>query len=133
MNIDDIKNLHNKMTQSKAQFGTLASNISDKNILKKQSLVKVVTKESLNVFNFPEAKDFKREFVKDTKNVYHHLGVYCYQIETLKKFVSFDQTQNEIKDSYHYRMFLTENASKLIDKYNNLLVKPTFFLDFYIR
>ena len=98
INVDDIKNLQNKMTQSKAQFGTLASNISDKNVLEKQSLVKVITKESLDEFNFPEVKDFKREFVKDTKNVYHHLGVYCYQIETLKKFVSFDQSQNEIKN-----------------------------------
>jgi len=25
------------------------------------------------------------------------------------------QTQNEIKDSYHYRMFLTENADKLME------------------
>ena len=46
MNISDIKNLHNKMTKSKAQFGTLASNIYDKNVLEKNSLVKVTTKES---------------------------------------------------------------------------------------
>ena len=98
MNIDDIKNLHNKMTQSKAHFGTLASNISDKDVFEKQSLVKVITKESLNRLNFPEAIDFKREFVKDTRNVYHHLGVYSYQFETLKKFISFGQSQNEIKN-----------------------------------
>ena len=98
INIDDIKNLHNKMIQSKAQFGTLASNVSDKNALEKQSLVKVITKESLTESNFPEAKDFKREFIKDTKNVYHHLGVYCYQYKTLKKFISFNQSPNEIKN-----------------------------------
>ena len=97
MNIDDIKNLHNKMTQSKAHFGTLASNISDKDVFEKRSLVKVITKESLNGLNFPEAIDFKREFVKDTRNVYHHLGVYSYQFETLKKFISLKQSQNEIK------------------------------------
>ena len=98
MNIDDIKNLHNKMTQSKAQFGTLASNISDKNVLEEQSLVKVITKDSLTDSNFPEAKDFRREIINDTKNVYHHLGVYCYQFKTLKKFISFDQSPNEIKN-----------------------------------
>ena len=98
INIDDIKNLHKKMTQSKAQFGTLASNVSDKNALEKQSLVKVITKESLTESNFPEAKDFKREFINDTKNVYHHLGVYCYQYKTLKKFISFNQSPNEIKN-----------------------------------
>ena len=32
------------------------------------------------------------------KNVYHHLGIYCYQIETLKNFVSLDQSQNEINN-----------------------------------
>ena len=98
MNIDDLKTLHDKMTQSKAQFGTLASNISDKNVLEEQSVVKVITKDSLTDSNFPEAKDFKREIINDTKNVYHHLGVYCYQLKTLKKFISFDQSPNEIKN-----------------------------------
>ena len=97
MNIDDIKKLHNKMIQSKAQFGTLASNISEKKVLEKQSLVKVITKDSLNESNFPEAKNFKREIINETKNIYHHLGIYCYQFETLKKFISFNQSSNEIK------------------------------------
>ena len=98
IDIDDIKNLHNKMSQSNTQFGTLASNISDKNVLEKQSWVKVITKESLNDSNFPEAKDFKREIINDTENVYHHLGVYCYQLKTLKRFIQFDQSSNEIKN-----------------------------------
>ena len=97
MNIDDIKKLHNKMLQSKAQFGTLASNIPKKNVLEKQSLVKVITKNSLNESNFPEAKNFKREIINKTKNIYHHLGIYCYQYETLEKFISFSQSPNEIK------------------------------------
>jgi 3-deoxy-manno-octulosonate cytidylyltransferase (CMP-KDO synthetase) len=57
----------------------------------------VITKDSLNDSNFPEAKDFKREILNETKNIYHHLGIYCYQLETLKKFVSFNQSPNEIK------------------------------------
>ena len=97
MNIDDIKKLHSKMIQIKAQFGTLASNISEKNVLEKKSLVKVITKESLSETNFPEAKDFKREIINETKNIYHHQGIYCYQFETLKKFISFNQSPNEIK------------------------------------
>ena len=31
------------------------------------------------------------------KNIYHHLGIYCYQKETLKKFVSHKQSFNERK------------------------------------
>ena len=109
MNIDDLKTLHDKMTQSKAQFGTLASNISDKNVLEEQSVVKVITKDSLTDSNFPEAKDFKREIINDTKNVYHHLGVYCYQFKTLKKFISFDQSPNEIKNKLEQIRALDNN------------------------
>ena len=32
----------------------------------------------------------------ENKNIYHHIGIYCYDIETLKKFVSLKQSQNEI-------------------------------------
>ena len=97
MNVNDIKKLHNKMIQSKAQFGTLASNVLEKNVLEEQSVVKVITKDSLNDNNFPEAKDFKREIFNNIKNIYHHLGIYCYQFETLKKFISLNQSPNEIK------------------------------------
>ena len=31
-------------------------------------------------------------------NIYQHIGIYCYQLETLKKFVSLHQSQNEIKN-----------------------------------
>ena len=31
------------------------------------------------------------------KNIYHHLGIYCYKKETLKDFVSYNQSSNEIK------------------------------------
>ena len=97
MNVNDIKKLHNKMIQSKAQFGTLASNVLEKNVLEEQSVVKVITKDSLNDNNFPEAKDFKREIFNNIKNIYHHLGIYCYQFETLKEFISLNQSPNEIK------------------------------------
>ena len=32
-----------------------------------------------------------------TENTYHHLGIYCYKYETLKKFVSYEQSSNEQK------------------------------------
>ena len=48
--------------------------------------------------NFPEAVDFKRKILKVNENIYHHLGIYCYQSETLKKFVSFNQSSNEKKN-----------------------------------
>ena len=31
-------------------------------------------------------------------NIYHHIGIYCYSIETLKKFVELNQSKNEIEN-----------------------------------
>ncbi|MDC0517996.1 3-deoxy-manno-octulosonate cytidylyltransferase [Candidatus Pelagibacter sp.] len=97
MNIEDIRTLHNKMIKTKSKLGTLASVIKDENLYKDQNAVKVETKKSLENSEFPEAINFMRLTVDHTKNIYHHLGIYCYQIETLKNFVSLNQSQNEIK------------------------------------
>ena len=109
MNIEDIKNLNNKMIQSKCQLGTLASNISDNKLYDNQNVVKVITKESLEISEFPEALDFVRETLNLNENIYQHLGIYCYQLETLKKFVSYDQSHNEIKNKLEQLRALDNN------------------------
>ena len=98
MDLQDIQNLHNKMIKTNSKLGTLASKILDKNIFLDENVVKVITKESLETSQFPEASNFIRKSSGITKNLYHHLGIYCYQIETLERFVSLDQSQNEIKN-----------------------------------
>jgi len=41
---------------------------------------------------------FKKEIITfDEKNTYHHIGIYQYEISTLKKFINFKQTENEKK------------------------------------
>ena len=109
MNIEDIKNLNNKMIQTKSQLGTLASNISDDKLYDDQNVVKVITKERLDISEFPEALDFIRKISNVSKNIYHHLGIYCYQLETLKKFVSYDQSHNEIKNKLEQLRALDNN------------------------
>ena len=109
MNINDIKNLQTKMIKTNADLGTLASNIFDQKILKKKDVVKVITSELLKVENFPEAITFKRKLIDKTKNVYHHLGIYCYKLQTLKKFVSFKQSYNEINDKLEQLRALDNN------------------------
>ena len=98
MNIEDIQNLNKQMIINKSKLGTLASNIFDQNLYSDQNVVKVITKESLNVSKFPEAVNFMRKLKNKNKNIYHHLGIYCYHLETLKKFVSYSQSSNEIKN-----------------------------------
>jgi 3-deoxy-manno-octulosonate cytidylyltransferase (CMP-KDO synthetase) len=97
MNIKDIRNLNNQMIKNNSQLGTLASKISDNRLYENQNVVKVTTKEKLHFSNFPEATDFMRIISEKNENTYHHLGIYCYQIETLQNFVSFNQSSNEIE------------------------------------
>ena len=98
MNIKDIKKLHALMIKTKSSLGTLASNIFDKKLYNNQNAVKVITKEDLNISEFPEAASFMRKSINNTENIYHHLGIYCYQIKTLENFISLSQSKNEIKN-----------------------------------
>ena len=109
MNIDDIRNLNNQMIKNNAELGTLASNILEKEFYQNQNIVKVITNESLNNSNFPEAIDFMRKISDSRKNVYHHLGIYCYQKETLKNFISFNQSSNEVKHKLEQLRALDNN------------------------
>ena len=97
INLDDIRNLHKQMIISKSKLCTSASNISDKSLYSDPNVVKVYTNEILEISNFPEAISFVRDSKNIKGNIYQHIGIYCYQLETLKKFVSLHQSQNEIK------------------------------------
>ena len=98
MSVEDIRNLHVEMIRTKYEMGTLASNIYDKKLYEKQSVVKVCTEKSFKKSRFPKAINFMRKLDNKTSNVYQHLGIYCYQLEVLKKFISLDRTHNEIKN-----------------------------------
>tara|TARA_B100001287_G_scaffold273418_1_gene276823 strand:- start:590 stop:1327 length:738 start_codon:yes stop_codon:yes gene_type:complete len=99
MNIDDIRNLNRKMIENNSQIGTLAAEISDKKLYNNLNVVKVMSKENLNDSNFSEVIDFSRDVSEKKKNIYHHLGIYCFQKKILKKFVSYNQSSNEIKNN----------------------------------
>ena len=99
MNVEDIRNLNNQMIQNKSQLGTLASKILESKIYNNKNFVKVVTKSNLDNSNFPEATDFMRISLNKNKNIYHHLGIYCFKAETLKNFVSFNQSPRELNEN----------------------------------
>ena len=99
MNPNDIINLRNQMIKTESELGTLASKILDKKLYSKKSVVKVVTNQSLRTSFFPEAKYFVRKINESVENVYHHLGIYCYKSKTLRKFISLQQSTNEIKNN----------------------------------
>ena len=109
MNIEDIRNLNNQMIKNQSELGTLASKIKDKKLYKNDNIVKVNTKEKLDNQNFPEAINFSRKISEEGKNIYHHLGIYCFKQETLKDFVSYNQSSNEIRDRLEQLRALDNN------------------------
>ena len=111
MNTEDIQNLNSQMIDTKRDLGTLAAKINDKKIFENHNIVKVITEESLDVLKFPQALNFIRKLDKGNSKAYHHLGIYCYNVEILKKFISFKQSQNEIKNKLEQLRALDNNIN----------------------
>ena len=97
IDINDIKNLNSKMIKNHSNLGTLAATIKNNNKLENENIVKVITKIRLEDNNFPRALSFTRKSQK-VDNIYHHIGIYCYSKDTLKKFAQLKQSKNEIKN-----------------------------------
>ena len=64
-----------------------------------------------NISHFPFAKNFKR-LINPENNIYHHLGVYIYKVEILKKFINLRQSKNELKNKLE-QMRAIDNGIKI--------------------
>ncbi len=112
IDVDDIRTLHDKMRLNKSKIGTLAAQINNDEIYNNENIVKVKIKDTLNKDSFPLAKTFMRNLIgHDMRNVYHHIGIYCYEVKTLKKFVSFNQSKNEIDNKLEQLRALDNNIN----------------------
>lgn len=110
IDINDIINLNEKMIINGSKMGTLAATIKDKKDFQNENIVKVITKKNLAVDQFSEAKTFVRNS-SNLDNIYHHIGIYCYTIETLEKFVKLSQSKNEIKNRLEQLRALDNNIN----------------------
>ena len=108
INIQDIINLNQMMINHNAQIGTLAAKIQNKSDLTNENIVKVITQNNLEDDPFSHAKTFLRKS-KDALNIYHHIGIYCYSSEILKKFVELTQSKNEIENRLEQLRALDNN------------------------
>ena len=96
INKNDIIRLNTFMINNQSDIGTLAAKIKDSLILDNKNIVKVITKNKLENNNFPPALNFVRNNLSKTnKNIYHHIGIYCYEVNVLEKFINLEQTKNE--------------------------------------
>ena len=108
INIEDIISLNKKMVSNQSKMGTLAAKIKDIKDLNNENIVKVIANKNLNNEEFPKANNFLRRS-KEIANIYHHIGIYCYSAETLKKFVRLNQSKNEIENRLEQLRALDNN------------------------
>jgi 3-deoxy-manno-octulosonate cytidylyltransferase (CMP-KDO synthetase) len=60
----------------------------------------VETREEIPMNSFVKALDFFRlQNINESKFCYHHVGIYGYQYEVLKKFISLKRSDNEVERS----------------------------------
>ena len=98
IDISDIKNLHYQAINNNSNLVTLACKINslDQEKYSKSNLVKVVTEDDLQKKSISKAIRFERIIdAKSSNYIYQHIGIYIYKKSVLKKFVKFDQTENE--------------------------------------
>ena len=106
----DVLNLNKLMVKNNTDIGTLASEINGEAILNNHNIVKVVTEKKLDYTNFSKAINFSRKITsKEKNNIYHHIGIYCYKVSALQKFVNLSQSADEIKNNLEQLRALNNN------------------------
>ena len=108
--VKDIINLNKLMIENNSDVGTLASEIKKDTILTNENIVKVITEKKLENNNFVKALNFlRKDLKKENSNIYHHIGIYCYKVSVLEKFINLNQTKNEIKNHLEQLRALDNN------------------------
>ena len=116
INIDDIKNLDNHTKKNNCMINTLATKIENNQILKNKNIVKVQTDKNLEKEKFSVAQNFSRVAIDQSENIYHHIGIYEFSVNSLKKFVGLKQSINEKK----------HNLEQLRAMDNNIIINVTY-------
>jgi len=115
INPEDIINLNNKMIENNINIGTLGTDFKNDSLLENENVVKVVTEKKLDANNFAKAKNFFRKNANENNlNIYHHIGVYAYNVSTLEKFISLQQTKNEIQKRLEQLRALDNNIDIMV-------------------
>ena len=93
VNPNDIQKVRIPLMQG-FDIGTLVTHISEeeeKNINITKAKVNWIKRE-----NIGEAIDFYKKPKKVLKNIYHHIGIYSFRINSLKKFIGLKPSENEL-------------------------------------
>ena len=93
VNPNDIQKVSIPLMQG-FDIGTLVTHIS-----KEEERNINITKAKVNWIkrdNIGEAIDFYKKPKKVLKNIYHHIGIYSFRINSLKKFIGLKPSENEL-------------------------------------
>ena len=93
INPEDIKKVNIPLMQG-FDIGTLVTNIN-----KQEEINNNITKAQVNWIKknyLGEAVNFYKPSKGEMTNIYHHVGIYSFRFEILKKFVSAGPSKNEI-------------------------------------
>ena len=93
VNPNDIQKVSIPLMQG-FDIGTLVTHISkeeEKNINITKAKVNWIKRE-----NIGEAIDFYKKPKKVLKNIYHHIGIYSFRTNSLKKFIGLKPSENEL-------------------------------------
>ena len=107
-NSELIKSIVKLFSDKEAEIGSAITELDESEINDRNS-VKANVKLDRNNQGF--AIDLCRS-IKNKKNLYHHIGVYVYTPNSLKKFVKLQQTSNEVKRSLE-QMRAMDNKIKI--------------------
>ena len=102
------------MRENQSDIGTLVSPIKNNSEINDSNVVKAQVEEELNNDMFIEVSDFFREKKDlDNKKIYHHIGIYAFTSDALKKYVKLPRSKLEI----------ARNLEQMRAMENNMLVK----------
>ena len=95
INPADIKKVNIPLQQG-FDIGTLVTELVDDQI-KDVNITKAEI-EWIKKYKIGKALDFDKKIIDSINNeIYHHVGIYSFRYETLKKFISMPPSKNEIK------------------------------------
>ena len=109
INSEALSTVLSLIEEEGSEMGTLASVFSDKSEIKKNQVVKAFCDYKENE-NSTLALDFIRKNDNyDENKLYHHIGIYSFRRETLKKFVTLSQTERENNEKLEQLRALDNN------------------------
>ena len=111
LNSKAISDLVNYMKNNKCDIGTLASNLKSDNDIINPNVVKVAVKEKLYENKFLKAFDFSRSKIDQSYYLYHHVGIYAYTGEALKRYVGLKRSKLELERKLEQLRALENNMS----------------------